>query len=132
MSSAGAWARVPRCWAQSPSTDLCSCRKPNSSYQAAVAGAALQHDVQPQWVTTPSSSFPFSDPYMPRISTSGEAASQTSTIHYQNPLLYGNFPDPGIMKVGTRFYAFATNGGGGNVQAAASRDLVRGTPLRRS
>ncbi len=31
------------------------------------------------------------------------------------------------MKVGTRYYAFATNGGGGNVQAAASRDLVRGT-----
>ena len=56
---------------------------------------------------------------------------QTFEIHYQNPLLYDNFPDPGVMKVGTRFYAFATNGAGGNVQAATSRDLVRGRTLVR-
>jgi beta-xylosidase len=53
------------------------------------------------------------------------------SVHYQNPLMYDNFPDPGVMKVGTRYYAFATNGAGGNVQAAGSRDLVR-VPLRRS
>ena len=52
------------------------------------------------------------------------ALSQGITVHYRNPLLYQNFPDPGVMKVGSRYYAFATNGGGGNVQAAASRDLV--------
>ena len=50
---------------------------------------------------------------------------QVMAVHYQNPLLYDNFPDPGVMKVGNRYYAFATNGAGGNVQAAGSRDLVR-------
>ena len=39
--------------------------------------------------------------------------------------MYDNFPDPGIMKVADRYYAFATNGAGGNIQAAGSRDLVR-------
>ncbi len=47
------------------------------------------------------------------------------TIAYENPVLDRNFPDPGVVNFDGVFYAFGTNGGGGNVQAATSPDLVR-------
>jgi len=47
------------------------------------------------------------------------------TVAYENPVLDRNFPDPGVINFGGVFYAFGTNGGGGNVQAATSPDLVR-------
>ena len=36
-----------------------------------------------------------------------------------------NFPDPGIRLINGKYYAFGTNGGKGNIQAATSSDLVR-------
>ncbi len=39
-------------------------------------------------------------------------------------MLDRNFPDPGVINVDGTYYAFGTNGGGGNVQAATSSDLV--------
>ena len=47
------------------------------------------------------------------------------TIAYENPVLDRNFPDPGVVNFNGVYYAFGTNGGGGNVQAATSPDLVR-------
>ena len=47
------------------------------------------------------------------------------TISYENPVLDRNFPDPGVVNIDGVYYAFGTNGGGGNVQAATSPDLVR-------
>ena len=48
---------------------------------------------------------------------------------FDNPVIDGNFPDPGVVQVGGSYYAFATNGNGRNVQAARSSDLVTWTPL---
>ena len=36
-----------------------------------------------------------------------------------------NFPDPGVLRHGGQYYAFATNDAGSNVQVAVSEDLVR-------
>lgn len=45
---------------------------------------------------------------------------------YANPVLDADFPDPAILKSSDGFfYAYATQGGGRNIQAARSRDLVR-------
>ena len=54
------------------------------------------------------------------------------TCDRPNPVLTRNFPDPDLLKVGTTFYAFATNGqasdgGDANVQVAVSKDLVNWT-----
>jgi len=35
-----------------------------------------------------------------------------------------NFPDPGVRQINGRYYAFGTNGGKGNIQAAQSSDMV--------
>ena len=40
-------------------------------------------------------------------------------------MLDQDFPDPGALKVGDTWYAYATTGNGDNLQAARSRDLVR-------
>lgn len=48
---------------------------------------------------------------------------------FQNPVFRHNFPDPFVLQVGNRFYAYATNGAGRNVQAAVSDDLLNWTLL---
>ena len=51
--------------------------------------------------------------------TSGPVAS------YTNPVLDADFPDPAVLKARDGFYyAYATQGGGANIQVARSRDLV--------
>lgn len=49
------------------------------------------------------------------------SASQTT---FRNPVIDRNFPDPFILKDGATYHAYATNGAGGNVPTAVSRDLV--------
>src|SRR5687768_12525949 len=41
-----------------------------------------------------------------------------------NPVINSDFPDPGILRVGADYYAYATNTGGVNVQVAKSSDLM--------
>ena len=41
-------------------------------------------------------------------------------------MLNYNFPDPGVKQMNGKYYAFGTNGGKGNIQAAVSSDMVRG------
>ena len=36
-----------------------------------------------------------------------------------------NFPDPGVKLMNGKYYAYGTNGGKGNIQAATSTDMVR-------
>jgi arabinan endo-1,5-alpha-L-arabinosidase len=50
---------------------------------------------------------------------------------FTNPVIHGDFPDPGVLQVGRTYYAFATNGASNpaNVQAARSTDLVQWTML---
>ena len=40
------------------------------------------------------------------------------------PVLPYDFADPDVVEIGGRFYGYATNGGGGNVQLIRSADLV--------
>lgn len=39
------------------------------------------------------------------------------------PAIAGDFPDPGILVAGGRYYAYATNGNGKHIQMARSSDL---------
>jgi beta-xylosidase len=41
-----------------------------------------------------------------------------------SPVYSGDFPDPFVMRVGDRYFAYATNAGGANVQVMTSSDLV--------
>ena len=43
---------------------------------------------------------------------------------YTNPVINSDFPDPTILPQNNGYWAYATNGGGGNVQARFSTDLV--------
>jgi beta-xylosidase len=43
---------------------------------------------------------------------------------YLNPVLGQDFPDPFILRQGSTYFAFATNAGSSNVQAASSTDLA--------
>lgn len=45
---------------------------------------------------------------------------------YSNPVLNTDFPDPAVLRADDGFhYAYATQGGGANIQVARSADLVR-------
>ena len=61
----------------------------------------------------------------------GAEASTPAT--YTNPVLASDFPDPFVLRSGSTYYAFATNAGTRNIQAASSTDLshwtVRGDAL---
>lgn len=48
---------------------------------------------------------------------------------FQNPVLRDDFADPFVLKDGDKFYAYATNGSGRNIQQATSTDLVHWTVL---
>ncbi|MDQ3703883.1 MAG: glycoside hydrolase family 43 protein [Chloroflexota bacterium] len=49
---------------------------------------------------------------------------------FLNPVIKGDFPDPGIINVDGVYYAYATNAGNKNVQVARSNDLVNWEMLR--
>lgn len=44
---------------------------------------------------------------------------------FTNPVIARDFADPDVLQVGDRYYAYATNASGANVQTATSSDLVR-------
>jgi beta-xylosidase len=48
---------------------------------------------------------------------------------YLNPVLAQDFPDPFVLRQGSTYLAFATNGGSSNIQAASSTDLAHWTVL---
>jgi beta-xylosidase len=45
-------------------------------------------------------------------------------VTFRNPVLQSNFPDPHIIEVDGTYYAYATIGGGSNVQLAISENMV--------
>jgi beta-xylosidase len=62
--------------------------------------------------------------------TETDAAKDASTPPtYLNPVIGRDFPDPFILRQGSTYYAFATNAGTANIQAARSTDLAHWTPL---
>jgi beta-xylosidase len=56
--------------------------------------------------------------------TSQEATATSPPGTYVNPVLADDTPDPWVLRVGGTFHLYATQGGGANVQAATSPDLV--------
>lgn len=63
---------------------------------------------------------------------SPSAANATITPgpdEFVNPVIARDFPDPDTLQVGERYYAYATNTGSTNVQAAVSDDLVTWSAL---
>ncbi|UQN09727.1 glycoside hydrolase family 43 protein [Deinococcus sp. QL22] len=61
----------------------------------------------------------------PAQAGSRPAAAQAAT--FSNPVLDANFPDPFVLRSGATYHAYATNGSGGNVPYAVSKDLVSWT-----
>ncbi len=59
--------------------------------------------------------------------TAGATVAPTTVVTgptFTNPVLTRDFPDPFVLKAGDRYYAYATNGAGKNIQRATSPDLV--------
>ena len=59
--------------------------------------------------------------------TTREATATSPPGTYVNPVLADDTPDPWVLRVGGTFHLYATQGGGANVQAATSPDLVHWT-----
>jgi beta-xylosidase len=53
-----------------------------------------------------------------------EATAALAEGEFANPVLDVNFADPGALKVGDTYYAYATEGGGRHIQVSSSTDLV--------
>jgi beta-xylosidase len=47
---------------------------------------------------------------------------------YVNPVWDRDFPDPAVLRVGSTYHAYATQGGGANIQTLTSADLVHWRP----
>lgn len=57
-----------------------------------------------------------------------EAQSALTDDAYANPVINSDYPDPMILPQNNGYWAYATNGAGGNVQARFSTDLVNWQP----
>ncbi|MFN2483569.1 MAG: glycoside hydrolase family 43 protein [Candidatus Limnocylindria bacterium] len=58
-------------------------------------------------------------------SPSGSVAAATAGAgEFDNPVIEGDFPDPGTLEVDGTYYAYATTNGAENIQGARSADLV--------
>lgn len=69
-----------------------------------------------------------------REARGGVPSSSTTTLpsprSLDNPVLPSDFPDPDVVVLEGRYYAFATQSGGRNVQVSSSSDLQRWTSPR--
>jgi beta-xylosidase len=54
----------------------------------------------------------------------GLSSAQKATMTYTNPVYANDFPDPFVLRVEKTYYAYATNGGGNDIQLARSSNLV--------
>jgi beta-xylosidase len=70
---------------------------------------------------------PSSGAVLQSSSPSGPAVTGVPAGQFSNPVLGDDFPDPAVLQVGDRYYAYATQGSGGNIQTATSNDLVHWT-----
>jgi beta-xylosidase len=57
-------------------------------------------------------------------SIAGSSTATAEAHSYLNPVYRSDFPDPSVLRVGATFYAYGTQGGGKNIQALTSPDLV--------
>lgn len=62
-------------------------------------------------------------------STAGGSAGRSAAAGtYVNPVYDQDFPDPAVLRVGTTYHAYATQGAGKNIQTLTSPDLVHWRP----
>jgi beta-xylosidase len=60
----------------------------------------------------------------PRAASSSGTNSGAGAGTYSNPVYAGDFPDPGVLRVGRTYHAYGTQGAGDNIQTLTSPDLV--------
>jgi len=60
----------------------------------------------------------------PAASEGPTAAATPGEGEFANPVIDADFPDPHVINVDGTYYAYATTGGGKNLQASMSEDLV--------
>ncbi len=60
----------------------------------------------------------------PTASEGPTAAATPGEGEFANPVIDADFPDPHVINVDGTYYAYATTGGGKNLQASMSEDLV--------
>jgi hypothetical protein len=65
----------------------------------------------------------------PVADATDEGADVAPPPEYLNPVLAQDFPDPFVLRQGSTYFAFATNAGASNIQAASSTDLAHWTVL---
>src|SRR3712207_612543 len=73
---------------------------------------------------------PASGSTAPSTASSPSPSGAANTVlgrPYQNPVYTEDFPDPAVLRVGNRYYAYATQGGGSNIQVLTSPDLTHWT-----
>jgi beta-xylosidase len=59
---------------------------------------------------------------------SGGGSAPPTASTYTNPVYVGDFPDPGVLRVGATYHAYGTQGAGDNIQTLTSHDLVHWQP----
>lgn len=100
-----------------------------------VACAGTEQSVQPQAIVDPTGVPPATATTartsIPAATTTTEpttgATTDSDTVgagQFRNPVIDHDFPDPDVLKVGDTYYAYATNTGQIDIQAAKSTDLV--------
>jgi beta-xylosidase len=72
---------------------------------------------------------PATTPPAPNATVAVPEATATPTdpgaaLHFGNPVMARDFPDPDAIKSRSLYYAYATNANGMNIQAASSPDLI--------
>ena len=77
--------------------------------------------------SSPSAPGPTAAPSAVGPTAAPSAAGSTAARTFTNPVHAGDFPDPGVLKVGDTWYAYGTNGPGGTVPMLSSTDLVHWT-----
>jgi beta-xylosidase len=60
--------------------------------------------------------------------TGAGAGSGAAAGTYVNPVYNEDFPDPAVLRVGTEYHAYGTQGAGKNIQTLSSPDLVHWRP----
>lgn len=61
------------------------------------------------------------------LPSSSSAQTPKMPVTYTNPVYASDFPDPFVLNVAGKYYAYATNGGGATIQLLQSDDLVNWT-----
>ncbi len=94
---------------------------PPPTVAAPTVAATTAPTVAPPTVAAPTVAFTATTAL---TATTAATAPPVDGTTFQNPVFRANFPDPFVLKVGSSYYGYATNGSSHNIQLATSPDLV--------